>query len=88
MDATTFAVMRLAEHRFADLERENRRRVAHAERRAALAEAKHRTALAEAERRVSPTERRAHPPTADAPETSEAAARTSSNGLALAGPSS
>lgn len=38
MDATTYAAMRLAEHRFADLERENRRRVAHAERRAALAE--------------------------------------------------
>ncbi|NLP84144.1 hypothetical protein HF576_09795 [Microbacterium sp. CFH 90308] len=38
MDATTFAVMRLAEHRFADLERDNRHRRAHAERRAALAE--------------------------------------------------
>ncbi|MGK3954385.1 hypothetical protein ACLKM7_18855 [Microbacterium sp. I2] len=38
MDATTSAAMRLAEHRFADLERENRRRVAHAERRAAVVE--------------------------------------------------
>jgi hypothetical protein len=38
MDAITSAAMRLAEHRFADLERENRRRVAHAERRAAVAE--------------------------------------------------
>jgi hypothetical protein len=37
MDAMTFATMRLAEHRFADLERENRLRVARAERHAALA---------------------------------------------------
>lgn len=35
MDAMTFAAKRLAEQRFADLERENRRRVQRAERRAA-----------------------------------------------------
>lgn len=35
MDATTFAAMRLAQQRFADLERENARLVAIAERRAA-----------------------------------------------------
>lgn len=37
MDAMTFATMHLAEHRFAELERENRRRVQHAERRAFVA---------------------------------------------------
>lgn len=35
MDAMTFAAQRLAEQRFADLERENRRRLQRAERRAA-----------------------------------------------------
>lgn len=39
MDAMIFAAMQLTEHRFAELERENRRRVQHAERHAAVAAA-------------------------------------------------
>lgn len=82
MDATTYAAMRLAEHRFADLERENRRRVAHAERHAAVAE-RRAAGIAEGERRTT----RGTTAAETAP-TSEAPARTAATGLALAGPSS
>lgn len=79
MDATTFAAMRLAQQRFADLDRENARLVALAERRRALAERRPASdpAANSAARVATPLEPAAPPTPAEKP-----------TAFALAGPSS